>query len=65
MPEYHINIEIYIDGIYNSETMITAPDHLEFVDVKNLVLSKLHEIKNTLSLGAKLNDHIGQNIILT
>lgn len=64
-PEYHITIEIYIDDVYDSDTMITAQDDLMFIAVRNLVLDKLHEIKNALELGAELNSHIGQEIILT
>ena len=64
-PEYHITIEIYIDDIYDSETMITAEDTLTFLEVRDIVLDKLHAIKDALELGAELNSHIGQEIILT
>lgn len=64
-PEYHITIEIYIDDVHNSDTMITAQDNLTFIGVRDLVLDKLHEIKNALDLGAELESHIRQEIILT
>ena len=64
-PEYHITIEIYIDDVHDSDAMVTAQDSLTFIEVRGLVLSKLHEIKNTLDLGAELESHIGQEIILT
>lgn len=64
-PEYHINIEIYIDDVYDSETTVTAQDTLTFLEVRNLVLDQLNAIKNALDLGAELESHIGQEIILT
>lgn len=64
-PEYHINIEIYIDDVYDSETTVTAQDTLAFLEVRNLVLEKLQAIKNALDLGAELESHVGQEIILT
>jgi len=64
-PEYHITIEIYIDDVHDSNTMITAQDSLTFIEVRGLVLDKLNEIKNALDLGAELESHIGQEIILT
>ena len=64
-PEYHINIEIYIDDVHDSDTMITAQDDLTFIQIRDLVLDKLHAIKDALELGAELNSHIGQEIILT
>ena len=64
-PEYHITIEIYIDDVYDSETTVTAQDTLTFLEVRNLVLDQLNAIKNALDLGAELESHIGQEIILT
>lgn len=64
-PEYHITIEVYIDDVLNSETMITAQDTLTFLEIRALVLDQLHAIKDALELGAELNSHIGQEIILT
>jgi len=64
-PEYHITIKIYIDDVLDSDAMVTAQDNLTFVEVRDLVLNKLHEIKNALDLGAELESHIGQEIILT
>lgn len=63
-PEYHINIKIYIDNIYDSDTTIHAKDNLTFQEIRNLVLVKLQSIKNALGLGAELNSHVGQEIIL-
>lgn len=64
-PEYHITIEIYIDDVYDSDTMITAQDTLTFLEVRTLVLDHLNAIKNALDLGAELESHVGQEIILT
>ena len=64
-PEYHITVKIYVDDMHDSDAMITAQDSLTFIEVRDLVLNKLHEIKNALDLGAELESHIGQEIILT
>jgi len=64
-PEYHISIEIYIDGVHDSDTMITAQDTCTFLEVRTLVLDQLNAIKNALDLGAELESHVGQEIILT
>lgn len=64
-PEYRITIKIYINGVYDSETMITAQDTFTFIEVRNLVLDQLHAIKNALDLGAELESRVGQEIILT
>lgn len=64
-PEYHIIIEIYINNVHDSDAIVNAQDNLSFIEVRDLILNKLHKIKNALDLGAELNSHIGQEIILT
>lgn len=63
-PEYHVNVEIYIDNIFNSDAMITVPDNLNIDEAKELVKDKLREIKATFTLGHQLDGYVGQEIVL-
>lgn len=63
-PEYHVNIEIYIDGVLNSDTTVNIPDDISIDAAKEMVKDKLREIKASLTLGHQLNTYIEQEIIL-
>lgn len=63
-PEYHITIEIYVDEVLDSNVTIHTQDTMTFIEIRTMVLAELQAIKNALELGAELNSHIGQEIIL-
>jgi len=63
-PEYHVNVKIYIDSIYNSDAVITVLDGINIDDAKELVKDKLKEIKASLTLGSQLNGYVRKEIVL-
>ena len=58
-PEYHVNIEIYIDNKLDSKTTLHATDTLSIQDVESLIEDQLKAKESALSLGSALNDLIG------